>query len=513
MMAQNSTPTPSSTGKRIRIRRERVAIVRRPISTPAWLFLVFATLLTFVGFMVYDPQPSVLLAGSMAANVAIMLWALYRLYQMDLLLSPMSTAVIGPTMIVYYTIGNLGARIAGEGRFGSNLGSLAYFPLAAFLTTCGLLLFCFSIFFLFRNRLSYFRIRYQDMSWKPAQALGATFLVIGIVLYLSSKYSFVNGYFYGVETVVDRWLFASYLYFIVMAGLIGVSVMVKSKDGFSRLVSILVLTALLILAVSIRSRTYLLGFISILGLAWVTLEPYKLKRILFTGAVIVMIAFPFGTVIKTVSNRGQTASLKDNLNVILNMDLTTLLSFNQGSASIDVQYRGAGLEHPATLLMAYDRHAEPMYGGALYAGVLSALPGFMRPSFSYSERVAIYVHFFRYGMRYGDSIGLPLSSGLADWGVFFSPFIYLVIGAFCVLLWKIGQFSPQLYLACIVVWMRVEPMDLFWEDGLLSLRAMAFVWLIILVFGFVVNPVFQDSKETSSIDDSTGYPLVTTPIK
>ncbi|MDX1379455.1 MAG: hypothetical protein R3307_11440, partial [Anaerolineales bacterium] len=204
------------------IRRERVTSISRPISTPAWLFLGFATLLTFVSFMFFDPQPSLLLAGSIAANVAVMLWALYRLYQLDLLLSPMSTAVIGPTMIIYYTIGNLGARIAGEGRYGSNPGSLEYFPLAAFLTTCGLFLFCFSIFFLFRNRLSYFRIRYQDMSWSSAQAIGSLLLAVGIVLYLSSRYSFINGYFYGVETTIDRWLIASYLYFTILSGLIGI---------------------------------------------------------------------------------------------------------------------------------------------------------------------------------------------------------------------------------------------------------------------------------------------------
>lgn len=494
---------PSKAGqKKKQFRPERKTTASRPISRLAWTFLALATLGTFVSFMLFDPEPSPLLAGSMAANVAIMLWALYRLYQLDLLLSPMSTAVIGPTMIVYYTIGNLGARIAGEGRFGSNFGSIDYYPLAAFLTTCGLLLFCFTIFFMFRKRLSYLRIRYQDMFWSPAQAIGATLLAIGIVLYLSSKYSFVNGYFYGIETNVDRWFFASYLYFIVLAGLIGVSVMVKSKDVLARLIGVLILIALLILAVSIRSRTYLLGFISILGLAWVTLEPAKLKRILITGAVIVLIAFPFGTVIKTISNRGQTASINDNLQAILNTDFSNLLDFNQISAGIDVQYRGAGLEHPAALLMAYDRNAYPMYGDALYAGLVSALPGFLRPSFFYTERLAIHLHFFKYGLFYNDSIGLPLSSGLADWGVFFGPFIYLVIGAFCVLLWKIGQFSPQLYLACVVVWMRVEPMDLFWEDGLFSLRAIAFVWLIIVLFSFAIKPVmhFQGKAESSSVN-------------
>jgi hypothetical protein len=467
--------------------------------------------LTFISFIVFDPEPSPLLAGSIAANVAIMLWAMYRLYQLDLLLSPMSTAVIGPTMIVYYTIGNLGARIAGEGRFGSNFGSIDYYPMAAFLTTCGLLVFCWSVFFLFRKRLSYFRIRYQDMTWNPAQAVGATLMAIGIVLYLSSKYSFVNGYFYGVETTVDRWFFASYLYFIVMAGLIGISVMVKSRTATGRLLGTLVLVALLVLAVSIRSRTYLLGFISILGLAWVTLEPAKLKRILSIGAIIVLIAFPFGTVIKTVSTRGQTASLTDNINAVLDTDFSTLLDFNQVSASIDVQYRGAGLEHPAALLMAYDRIAPPMYGGALNAGLVSALPGFVRPSFSYSERQAIYLHFLRYGMRYGDSIGLPLSSGLADLGMVFAPLIYLIIGAYCVLLWKIGQFSPQLYLACVVVWMRVEPMDLFWEDGLLSLRAIAFVWAIIVLFGIVIKPVLHEPRETTMDDEVvTQYGMAST---
>jgi hypothetical protein len=59
--------------------------------------------------------------------------------------------------------------------------------------------------------------------------------------------------------------------------------------------------------------------------------------------------------------------------------------------------------------------------------------------------------------------------------------------------------------------MRVEPMDLFWEDGLFSLRAMAFVWLIILVFGFAINPVIQTSRERSASNEMT--PSLLAPTK
>ncbi len=482
---------------------QRVESKIRPISWWAWGFLVLASLAAYIAFMILDPKPDILLSSCMAANTAIMLWATYRLYQWDLLLSPMSLAVIGPSMMIYYTFGNLGARMAGEGRFGSNYGSLDYYPLAALLTTFGLALFCGFTFFLFKHQLINQHIRYQDLSWSPSQAVLVTLLAGGIVLYLSIKYPFINGYFSGVESTVDRWLFASYLFFVALAGLAGMSVMVKSKQRLSRIVGLLVLIAVLIMAVLVRSRTYLLGFIAFLVLAWVTLNPKKIKSILFIGAIVVLITFPLVTVIKSFSTEGQTSSIIENFQVLEKIDFLTLLDLNQASASIDVQYRVAGLEHPAALLLAYNRNAAPMYGSAFLAGVFSALPGFLRPSDSVSERQAILYQFRNYGMVYGDLIGVPLSSGLADLGTVLSPLIYLVISAFCVLLWRIGQISPQLYLACIVIWMRVEPMDLFWDDGLFSLRAMAFVWLILFILNKFIMPKRTPRKKTAVFAPAT----------
>jgi branched-subunit amino acid transport protein len=477
----------------------------RSISWPAWAMLILFTILTFIIYLIYDPHPSFLLATSAAGNMAIMLWALYRLYQMDLLLSPMSTAVIGPTMIVYYTWGNLGARIAGEGRFGSNFGTLYYYPVASLLTTFGLLIFCWTVFFLFKDQLVKARFKYGNLNWSPVQALLAAVLAGGIVSYLSYKYPFINGYFFNVTATFDRWLAASYLYFLILAAIIGASVMVKSKNFSGRLLGFLAISVLIGFALSTRSRTYLISFIAIVGMAWVSLEPYRIKRILLTGLMASILLFPLGTVIKVVGMRSGTDSMLENLNLLSNMDLATILDLNSASGSLDLQYRMAGLEHPAAIVMAYFHNASPLYGEGFLGGLISALPGFLRPDGFLTERQIILYQYSKYGMFYGDSIGLPISSGLTDFGIYFAPLIYFFMGAFCIILWLVGQNSPRLFLACMVVWTRVDPMDLFWEDGLFTLRAMAFVWLALLAFGFLLMPTIAEERATSALPSRTGW--------
>ena len=58
----------------------------------------------------------------------------------------MGQILTGPGLIFYYSIGNLGARIAGDSRLAANPGSLDYYPMASALCSAGMLIFCLVAF-------------------------------------------------------------------------------------------------------------------------------------------------------------------------------------------------------------------------------------------------------------------------------------------------------------------------------------------------------------------------------
>jgi hypothetical protein len=124
-------------------------------------------MVTFVAFMALDPDPSPLLSLCAAANVAIILGAMYRLYQLDLLLSPMMLVYTGPAIFLYYGWGNLGVRIAGNSRFAAIFGTLDYYPEVAFLSTIGLLLYYWITFAIFQESFCRISIKYQNLYWQP----------------------------------------------------------------------------------------------------------------------------------------------------------------------------------------------------------------------------------------------------------------------------------------------------------------------------------------------------------
>src|SRR5947209_167517 len=101
--------------------------------TPYWIWALayLAGGLCALEFLTLDPNPDPLLAVSAGLNAGILIWASHKCYQWRILLSPVGQMLIGPGLIFYYSIGNLGARVAGDFRFAGNPGSLDYYPLVS----------------------------------------------------------------------------------------------------------------------------------------------------------------------------------------------------------------------------------------------------------------------------------------------------------------------------------------------------------------------------------------------
>jgi hypothetical protein len=168
---------------------------------------------------------------------------------------------------------------------------------------------------------------------------------------------------------------------------------------------------------------------------------------------------------------------------------------NDESSQLDQQYRLAGLEMPAALLACFAHGATPMYGEGMAQGLLQGLPNFLRPAGEYSERIAITRHFENTGLLYGDAIGVPLASGLADWG---APgiLIYAVMAVYAVVLWRVCQWSPRLLTALLMTGNGMYFFDLFWENnGLFAIRTIGFSWLVLLVFGPLLAPKVASRAE------------------
>jgi hypothetical protein len=478
------------------------------VSLTAWLALSLAVVATFVAFMTLDPDPSLLLSICSAANVGIFLVVLYRLYEWQLLLSPVSLFAVGPAMFVYYTVGNLGARIAGPLRHTANPGSLAYYPLAALLSTVGLLLFCLVVFVLLQRQFRYQRYRYTDLDWQPWQAVGAAVVAIAVMLYLSLQYEFVGGYFRDVERDLDSWLASAYPFFVTLSVIVGVSVTAKRGPTFDKLIGAAAVALTLVAALATRSRTFMLVLAILVTLCWVTLRPRQARLALVVAGVLGIGLYVLGSVVKINSVSGRSRSMSENLGVvveaIVSRDLQSVAEANRLTSETDAGYRIAGLEYPAALLFTFDHGTEPMYGQGLVGGFVQALPGFVRPETldsriaAISEGSAISAYFVGRGLLYDDSIGIPLVSGLADWGTLLSPLIYVAIAVYCLIVWRVAQLSPTLFVAYLLIWTRADPADLFWDDGLFAVRALVFAWLALKLLGFVLMPRWRPPASTGS---------------
>lgn len=455
--------------------------------------------LTFVGFLILDPSPNLLLALSCSANMAIMLVATYTLYKWNLLLSTVSSVFIGSGWIVFYSWGNLGARIAGDARRGGIYqGNLEYFPLVSVLSTLGLLLLVFLIFGVFSRSFRNTKIYFVDFYWDPWQAVAASILAAGILIYLSSKYQFVNGYFQDVQGI-DRWFAPSISSFVNLAILVSVSVFSKGTKLSPKLLSLLLISLILILTIGIRSRTFMLITILNTGLFRVSLKPKEGPRVILIGLIVAVAIFALGTVAK-MSDTGQGESIRDNLDNVSNANLGVLETQNRESVDADLQYRMAGFEFPASVLRALELgHIQPMPMDEAVFAAAQQLPSFMRPRIGVApyEREAIYRHFTGAWIpAKGELISIPLTSGLAIWGAPLGILIYALIGLYLLIMWKIVQSSHRLFLAYLMVGPINLVGALYWDSVFSMIKHIGFAWLILLVFAPLLMPRHGYSSES-----------------
>jgi hypothetical protein len=141
-------------------------------------------------------------------------------------------------------------------------------------------------------------------------------------------------------------------------------------------------------------------------------------------------------------------------------------------------------------LRCFDGGAKPAGGDGLMGAALQGLPGFLRPAGIFSERVNIVLHFSRYCIFYGDSMAIPLVSGLGDWGML-GILIYALFGVFSLLIWRVAQSSPRLFLAYLLV--PFFPDNLFWDGVFTYIKMMGFLWLVLWVLGPLFMPRWSRS--------------------
>jgi hypothetical protein len=463
----------------------------RHISKAAWGFLHLAVLLTFLAFMVLDPNPSWMLAMFSAANMGIILWGIFRLYSWDLLLSPAASVFIGSGWIAFYTWGNLGARIAGDERRGRLYeGNLEYFPIVALLSFLGLVLYCWVIFGLFPRQLRKKRFNYRELAWKPYQGVLALAIAVIILIYLSFKYPFVNGYFRDIAPgSVDQWLAVSSQGFLTLALMINISVFSQGTHMSRRIMGLIVLLTSVTITISMRSRTFMIVNIINAGLFYITLRPRQVRFPILLGITGIIAVFVFGTVVKMGDS--QNISLIDNLELLIDTGWQDVEEINKAALEIDVTYRTAGSEFPASVLRALEEgNRSPLYLAGIEGG-LQQLPAFVRPAslIGVSERDAIYRHF---GAQWipagGELMSTVLTSGLAMFGFPLGILIYFIVGLYVIFLWHFVQASPRLFVAYFMMGMGSAVGNLFWDSAFSLVKFLGFGWFFLFVFGSLLMP-------------------------
>ena len=478
------------------------------IPDAVWHLLLASSFATFAAFMIWDSSPNLLLAGCSGATVAIFLWATLRMYRWNLLLSPVIFIALDPRQLPFYSWGNLGARAAGTGRYHANPGSLEFYPQVALLTLLGLVLFTAIVFGPLAKVTRLARVRYEDLVWKPWQPLAIGLAACSLLLYLSLHFPFTGGYFRGVESNVDRWLSAARYFLLTLTMISAVSVTLRRRGRIGRLAGPTGIFLSLTLAVGMGSRTAALGIAVIGGLCWITLRPRHLTRVVLSGGLLAATLFVLGSVVKSGSGQRQFSSILGGLSFVKDSDLESTKQAAGRAAGIDVQYRMAGFELPAAILLCQQRGAAPMYGAGIAGAARQGLPNFLRPEGNYSERGALYRHLERYGLVLGDSMSIPLASGLGDWGFLGGPLIYVVMALYMLLLWRVAQVSPRLFLAILMAGGGVS--ELFWDDTFYSIRAFAFAWLLLKLLDPILMPRWErQSAVESRSENAAGEAMLT----
>ena len=445
-----------------------------------WLILAFVTISTFILFLKLDPEPNFLLAFCSATNTFIIIWAIYKLYLHGLLLSPLAPAFIGHANVLYYSIGNLGARIQGNARYLANPGALDYYPETALFSTIGLIIFTALVFKLYSKEK--IKVRYQDFSWRPDQGIILTIINLIIIFLLQFEYK-------DFYAEIANWFLYAFRYLVVLAVIINSSLAFSSKKIVIRLFYIILVIFNILLFLGDRSRInlFVVGILAVLCL--ITLRPKWFIQILIVFLISFPLLYSLGTALKYRTHGFGGDKVILNLSELNELDLGTVIDSNLDSMRVDSGYRTAGFELPATILMNFDLGIHPLNGKVFKGALFQGLPDAIRPEGMYSDRIEIMKHFGYQGYLYDDeTIGIPLASGLADFGIIGGFLIYLIMAILYWLFFKITQISPRFFIAYLMVATTTFSIDLFWGSFFISIKAMAFSFIFLTLTQIITKP-------------------------
>lgn len=458
------------------------------------IVILSASLLTFIMFIFLDPEPDWLLSICSAINVGVLLYAIFKLYRQDLLLSPLGAAILGVVNIFYYSWGNLGARIEGNDRYLANYGALDYYPLAALLSTLGLIIFVFLSFKLYNRFPPKYLVRYQDFKWHHWQGLIVTLIAALVLIYLQIPTD-------GIFAEISRLLTTGYRYILILVIIINVSVLVTSDNILGKISALIAGGIIIVVFLLDRSRTNTFIQIQLALLCYITLKPNRVKAVLLIFLIAFISLFSLGTYLKYKQIGFGPQYILSNLTKVVDINVDTFIRANRESLILDSGYRMAGYELPATILLNIDRGISTANGRVFLGALLQGLPKYIRPEGDFSDRRSIFEHYGYRGYLVDDEImGLPLASGIADFGIAGGLVIYIAMALVYWALWRFIQISPRLYLAFLMIATTVFAIDLFWVSIMVSIRSLAFSWLVLVLFGTLLMPTIIKNQELKSVE-------------
>ncbi len=452
-----------------------------------WIISSALMILTFFSFLVFDPDPNFLLAFSSSINVFIFTWSIYQLFKHNLLLSPLAPAFIGYANILYYSIGNLGARIQGNERHLVNPGALEYYPETALLSSIGLVIFSLVVFLLYTKEKAI--VRYQDLYWRPYQGIILTILSLIIIFLLQFDYR-------DFYAELANWFLFAFRYVVILSIIINSSLAGKSKNVAGILFFRLLVGFNVLFFLGDRSRINLFVAAIIAVLCLITLQPKWIIKVLIVFCISFPLLYSLSTALKYKTHGIGGDKVIVNLSEISGLNMKTVIDSNVHSMNVDSGYRTAGFELPATILMNFDLGLHPLFGKAIQGALYQGLPDFIRPAGMYSDRIEIIKYFGYKGYLSDDeTIGIPLAIGLADFGLIGGIATYLVMAILYWLVYKVTQMSPRFFIAYIMIATTTFSIDLFWVSFFVSIKAMAFSFLFLMVTPILTRPQWVRKKK------------------
>jgi len=437
--------------------------------------------------MIFDPKPNIMLAFCSSINVLIILWSIYQLYKRNLLLSPLAPAFIGYANILYYSIGNLGARIQGNERHLANPGALDYYPETALYSLIGLIIFTSVVFLLYSKEKGV--VRYQDLYWRSYQGLILTIICLLIIFLLQFDYR-------DFYAELANWFLYAFRYIVILSIIINSSLAVNSKTLTGKLFYLALVSINVLLFLGDRSRINLFIAAIIAVLCLITLRPKWVFQILIIFCLSFPLLYSLGTALKYRTHGFGGDKVVANLSELGSLDFKTVVNTNIDSVNIDSGYRTAGFELPATILMNFDLGLRPLYGKAFRGALYQGLPDFIRPPGIYSDRFEIIKYFGYQGFLYDDeTIGIPLAIGFADFGIVGGIVTYLVMAIIYWLVYKVTQLSPLFFIAYLMIATTTFSIDLFWLSFFVSIKAMAFAILFLTITPLFTRPRWESKQK------------------